>query len=56
MTDLQMLGNSFFANLAWYRRTKDLVSLFDPKVPILKKSSKDYGPAVLESNLYQKTR
>ena len=30
MTDLQMLGHS--ANLAWYRRSKDLVPLFDPKV------------------------
>ena len=27
-----------FANLAWYRRTKDLVPLFDPKVHILENS------------------
>ena len=31
MTDLRMLGRDF-ANLAWYRRTKHLVPLFDPKV------------------------
>ena len=37
MPDLQMLGNSFFANLAWYRRTKDLVPLFIT----------DSGPAAL---------
>ena len=37
MTDLQMLGNSF-ANLAWYRRTKDLVPLFDPKVHLFENS------------------
>ena len=37
MTDLQMLGNSF-ANLSWYRRTKDLVPLFDPKVHLFENS------------------
>ena len=37
MTDLQMLGNSF-GELAWYRRTKDLVSLFDPKVHLFENS------------------
>ena len=31
MTDLQTSG-TFFENLAWYRRTKDLVPLFDPNV------------------------
>ena len=31
MTDLQMIGNSL-ENLAWYRCSKDLVPLFDPKV------------------------
>ena len=38
MSDLQMLGNGFFENLAWYRRTKDLVSLFYPKVHLFKNS------------------
>ena len=37
MTDLLMLGNSF-ANLAWYRRTKDLVPLFEPKVHVFENS------------------
>ena len=37
MTDLQMLGNSF-ANLTWYRRTKDLVPLFDPKEHLFENS------------------
>ena len=27
-----------FANLAWYRRTKDLVPLFDPKVNLFENS------------------
>ena len=27
-----------FANLAWYRRTKDLVPLFDPKVHLIENS------------------
>ena len=38
MTDLQMLGNSFFKNLAWYRRTKDLVPLFYLKLHIFENS------------------
>ena len=42
MTDLQMLGNSFlFFNLAWYpwyRRTKDLVPLFDLRVHLFEYS------------------
>ena len=33
MTDLQI------ANLAWYRRTKDLVPLFDPKVHLFENCS-----------------
>ena len=37
MTDLQMLGNSFF-EFAWYRRTKDLIMLFDPKVHLFENS------------------
>ena len=36
MTDLQMLGHS--ANLAWYRRSKDLVPLIDPKVQLFENS------------------
>ena len=37
MTDLQMLGNSFF-EFAWYRRTKDLIMLIDPKVHLFENS------------------
>ena len=45
MTDLQMPGK-VFVNLAWYRRTKDLVSLFDPNVHLFEeKNTKDVGPA-----------
>ena len=39
MTDLQMLGNSFCEFGSWYRRTKDLVPLFDPKVHLFENSS-----------------
>ena len=38
MSDIQTV----FANLAWYRRNKDLVPLFDPKAHLF-----DYGPAAL---------
>ena len=37
MTELQMLG-PVYANLAWYRRTKDLVPLFDTKVHLFENS------------------
>ena len=37
-TDLQMLWNIFCSNLAWYRRTKDLVLLFDLKVHLFENS------------------
>ena len=55
MTDLEMLGNTF-ANLAWYRRTKDLVPLFDPIVhhfanSLLKILAQlQYNISVLKSN------
>ena len=37
MTDLQMLG-TVFAYSSWYRLTKDLVPLLDPKVHLLENS------------------
>ena len=44
MTDLQMLGNSF-ANLAWYRRTKDFVPLFDTKEHLFENSLLKFWPS-----------
>ena len=39
MTDLQMLGSmALVANLDWYRRTNDLVPIFDPKVHLFENS------------------
>ena len=43
-------SGTVFENLALYRRTKDLVPLFDPKVH-LKKFSKVYGPAARYANI-----
>ena len=37
MTDLQT-SRTVFANLAWYRGTKDLVPLFDTKVNLFENS------------------
>ena len=40
MTDLQprpQTSGTVFANLAWYRRTKDLMPIFDPKVHLYEK-------------------
>ena len=39
-----LLG-TIFANLAWYRRIKDLVPLLDPKVTLFENSNKDSAPA-----------
>ena len=36
MTDFQILSGTVFANLAWYRRTKD--AAFDPKVHLFENS------------------
>ena len=50
MTDLLMLGNSF-CEFGWYRRTKDLVPLFDPKVHIFENSILKMLSQLLCSNL-----
>ena len=38
MTATFKWSGTVFANLAWYRRTKDLVPLFDPKVHLFENS------------------
>ena len=46
MTDPQMLENSF-CQFCLYRRTKDLVPLFDPKVQFLEIVQKGSGPTAM---------